>query len=139
MKSIQFTVYAKAQPQGSARAFMVKGRPIITSTNKKLKPYRQELTLAAMACMEERGEMKPFAEKHVPVRVDMVFYLERPPSIPKKREHLVVKPDADKLIRATTDSLTGILYADDAQIVGLSALKKYGTPERVEIMVQILE
>jgi Holliday junction resolvase RusA-like endonuclease len=137
--TIQFTVYAKPQPQGSSRAFMVRGRPIITSANKNLKPYRQELTNSALAEMAQRGIKAPFAEKHVPVRVDMVFYLERPKSIPKKREHLVVKPDADKLIRATTDSLTGVLYFDDAQIVGLSAFKKYGTPERVEISVRILD
>lgn len=145
VKSIQFIVYARPEPQGSSRGFVLPGkngrkpRAIITSANPKLKPYRQELTNTALATMAERGIEKPFAAKHVPVRIDMVFYLEKPQSVPKKRTHLVVKPDADKLARATTDSLTGLLYFDDAQIVGLSAFKRYGTPERVEIFVQILE
>lgn len=139
--TIQFTVYAKAQPQGSARAFMIKGipRPIITTDNPKLKPYRQELTNTALAIMAERGIQKPLAAKHVPVRLDLVFYLEKPQSVGKKRAHMVVKPDIDKLVRSTTDALTGILYADDAQVVGMSAFKHYGTPERVEIMVRILD
>lgn len=134
---IAFTVYAKAQPQGSSRAFMIKGRPIITTTNKNLKPYRQELTHTAIAAME--GKEMPYAGKHVPVAVSMEFFLERPKSIPKKRVSMVVKPDMDKLIRSTADALTGIMYADDAQIVMLSTNKLYGTPERVEIRVTLLE
>ena len=145
VRSVQFTVYARPEPQGSSRGFVLPGkngrkpRAIITSANPKLKPYRQELTNTALATMAERGIEKPLAAKHVAVRIDMVFYLEKPQSVAKKRTHLVVKPDCDKLARATTDSLTGIIYADDAQIVGLSAFKRYGTPERVEIMVQILD
>jgi Holliday junction resolvase RusA-like endonuclease len=137
--AIQFTVYAKAQPQGSSKAFVVKGRAIVTSDNKKLKPYRQELTHTAMAMLAERGIEAPFAAKHVPVRLDINFYLERPPSVPKRRSRMVVKPDISKLVRATEDSLTGLLYADDAQIIGGSQFKHYGSPERVEILVQILE
>lgn len=133
---VAFTVYAKPQPQGSARAFLIKGRPIITSTNKNLKPYRQELTLTALVAMA--GKEKPFAGKHVPVAVSMDFYLERPKSIPKKRIEMVVKPDLDKIIRSTTDALTGILYTDDAQIVTVTARKFYGIPERVEIRVTLL-
>jgi crossover junction endodeoxyribonuclease RusA len=51
---------------------------------------------------------------------------------------MVVKPDLDKVIRATCDALTGILYADDAQIVDTSARKHYGSPERVEISMVVL-
>lgn len=134
---IKFTVYAKPQPQGSSRAFMIKGRPIITSANKNLKPYRQELTNTALAAME--GKVKPFAGKHVPVAVTLDFYLERPPSIPKKRTHMVVRPDLDKTCRSTIDSLKGILWVDDAQVTLLTARKNYGTPERVDIQVQILD
>jgi Holliday junction resolvase RusA-like endonuclease len=115
-----------------------KPRAILTSSNSKMKPYRQELTLMAMAAMSKSNIPEPFAGKHVPVAVVMDFYMARPPSIPKKRSHLVVKPDLDKLIRATSDALSGILYADDAQVVDLSVRKHYGSPERVEVSATIL-
>lgn len=141
--SISFTVFAVPQPQGSSRGFVLPGkngrgpRAIITSANKNLKPYRQEVAGAATTEAESQGF---FAPKHVPVIVTYRFYIERPPSIPKKRTRVVVKPDLDKLIRSTTDALTGILYADDAQIIGYErTAKHYGLPARVEITVRIAQ
>jgi len=136
---IKFTVYAKPEPQGSSRAFVVNGRASVTSANRNLKPYRQELTNTAKVVLLDQNILAPYAGKHVPVRVEMAFYLERPVSIPKKRKRMVVLPDCDKLIRATADALKGLMFADDAQIVEIQASKHYGSPERVEITVQILE
>ena len=136
---INFVVYARPEPQGSARAFVVNGRAVVTSTNKKLKPYRQELTHTAMNALAGDGTAAPMAGKHVPVSMVIDFHLERPKSIPKKRNHLVVKPDMDKLIRSTLDALTGIIYQDDAQVVELNVRKHYGVPERAEISATIIE
>lgn len=136
--TLLFVVYAKPVPQGSSRAFVVKGRAVVTSANKNLKPYRQELTQAALAAMDDYGILKPFAEKHAPVSITIDFYLERPASIPKKRIRPAVKPDLDKLIRSTIDSLTGIAYQDDAQVVEVHATKVYGVPEKVVIKVSLL-
>ncbi len=129
---VSFTVYVKPQPQGSTRWFIPKGwtRPIITTDNKNLKPYRQQVAETAFSYCGE-----PLA-RHVPARLTLRFYLERPPSIPKKRTHHVVKPDLDKLIRSTGDALKGIAYHDDGQIVSLACEKFYGTPERVEITIE---
>lgn len=144
-KVVTFTVYAKPQPQGSMKGFVIPGkggrkpRAILTSDNKNLKPYRQELTNTALEVLSTAGYERPFAGKHVPVRMTMKFYLEKPASVGKKRNRLVVKPDLSKLIRSTEDALTGIMYADDAQIVEGFFCKDYGTPERVEIVVQILD
>lgn len=135
--SISFKVYVNPVPQGSMKAFVIGGRARVTSANKNLKPYRQEVAGAATTEAEHQGF---FAPKHVPVIVTYRFYIERPPSIPKKRTRLVVKPDLDKLIRSTTDALTGILYADDAQIIGYDrTAKHYGSPARVEITVRIAQ
>lgn len=145
MSQIKFTVYARPEPQGSAKGFVFQGkfgakpRAIITTSNSKLKPYRQELTHTAMAAIKDGGHPTPMAAKHVPVSIVLDFFLERPASIPKKRTHLVVKPDIDKLVRANLDALTGVIYADDAQVVELSVRKHYGTPERAEISATVLE
>jgi Holliday junction resolvase RusA-like endonuclease len=136
--TISLTVYGTPAPQGSMKAFVIAGRARVTSSNKNLKPYRQEVAGAAIVAREAVGLRDVLAPKHVAVDVEYRFYFERPPSIPKKRVMLVVKPDLDKLIRSTTDALTGILYADDAQIVSCDARKFYGSPARVEITVRLV-
>jgi len=135
MTTIEFTVLGKAEPQGSTKAFMVKGRPRITSANPKMKPYRQEVGQTALATRAALGIHNVWAGRHVPVVVHYEYYFAKPKSVPKGRGCPSVKPDIDKLIRSTTDALTGILYADDGQIIGVTATKYYGLPERTVIRV----
>ena len=137
-RTISLTVYCKPQPQGSARMVPVKGyaRPFITSDNKGLKSFRQEVSKAALLARQEAGAIDVIFGKHEPVEMVATFYFLRPPSIPKKRIRHVVKPDVSKLVRSAEDSLTGIIYADDAQIVKIRAEKHYGAPERVELTVR---
>lgn len=136
-KTIKFVAYCEPQPQGSMRAFTPKGwnRPIITSANKDLKSYRQEVSKAALAKRQLEGFYDVIFGKHVAVVIAMKFYFNKPDSVSKKRTEHVVRPDCSKLIRATEDALTGIIYTDDAQIVSIHAEKFYGQPERVEIEV----
>lgn len=144
MSQLKFTAYCRPEPQGSTKGFVLRGkfgakdRAILTSANKNLKPFRGQVTREAMAALLSAGLPQPMAGKHVPVSLVMDFYFERPPSIPKKRRDMVVKPDLDKLVRSTTDALTGLLYADDAQIIEASVRKHYGTPERVEVSATII-
>lgn len=132
---LEFVVYCHPEPQGSSRGFVGKGkngkpRAIITSDNAKLKPFRQAVAQSVAA---ELSQVAPVAEKHVPVGLRLDFFFEKPPSVPKKRLFPVVKPDLDKLCRSTLDALTGILFADDSQVVKVDMEKHYGTPERIEI------
>ena len=132
MRRISFIVYGHAAPQGSSRAFVPKGwkRPIVTSTNPKLKPWRQQVSGAAASLGEA------MFEQHVPVRVSLDFFFTRPKSVSvKKRPAMTSAPDVDKLQRGCFDALKGILIHDDAQIVDVRARKLYGDPERVEITV----
>jgi crossover junction endodeoxyribonuclease RusA len=128
---IVFTVIGTPRPQGSSRAFIPKGwsRPVITTDNQKLKPWRQEIASTAQSLNV------PMFDRSVPVEITMNFYFSRPASA-KKRRGMTVKPDIDKLVRGIFDSLTGILFEDDSQIVEHHARKHYGGPERVEIRVQ---
>ena len=136
-RRISFTCYCKPQPQGSSRAFIPKGwkRPVITSDNPGLKSFRQEVSQSALVARQQAGSNDLIFGKHEAVEIKLAFYFQRPPSIPKKRDRHVVKPDLSKLIRAAEDSLTGIIFNDDAQIVKIESEKHYGQPERVEIVV----
>lgn len=143
--SISFTVLNRPEPQGSTKAFVLPGkdggkpRAILTSDNAKMKPYRQQLGWAANDAREKAGYLGLFAEHHVAVELEMKFFFARPPSIKKSRIHLVVKPDLDKICRSSIDAMTGILFADDAQVIKMTASKEYGIPERAEITVTNLE
>ncbi len=142
---IEFAVLGRPQPQGSMKGFVLKGkdgakpRAILTSDNSKMKPYRQQVGWAALDARAKAGYNALFAEKQIAVSVEFKFYFEKPPSISKKRVHIAVKPDIDKLCRSTIDAMTGIMFADDSQIIQLSASKYYGLPERAEIAVTNLE
>lgn len=132
MRSVSFTVYGHPAPQGSSRAFVPKGwtRAIVTSTNPKLKPWRQEVAGAAknldLECLS----------KDAGVKIVCHFFFDRPASVSKKkRPYMTVKPDVDKLLRAILDSLKGILIQDDCQVIDARGRKFYGSPERVEITV----
>lgn len=122
-----FYVPGLPQPQGSARAFVVKGRAVVTSDNPKMKSWRMDVkTVAYQECTLLEG----------PVQIDAGFYLPRPKShygtgrnaaVLKESAPALVssKPDIDKLSRALLDALTGIAYRDDAQVVRLSVVKRY--------------
>ena len=131
-EKISFTVLGRAEPQGSVRAFMIGGKPRLTSDNKKMKPWRQQVGFMALSA---RPTNDGWAAKHMPVEVTYRFYFAKPPSAPKRRLWPVVKPDWDKISRACGDALTGILYHDDAQVVRATVSKEYGSPERTEITV----
>lgn len=105
---------------------MVKGRPIITSSNRNLADWRRLVSDAAQT----------HAHMHDgPVNIHLVFGLPRPVSLPKKVKHHVKKPDLDKLCRSVIDSLTGIMYHDDSYIVFLKATKVY--EEKPHVIIRI--
>jgi crossover junction endodeoxyribonuclease RusA len=71
------------------------------------------------------------------------FVMPRPTSTPKRRTPPAIKrPDADKLQRAVFDSLTGIVWKDDSQVVDVHAVKRLaelGESPGARITVGVLE
>lgn len=112
-------------PQGSFFAILVKGRPQVVADNKATKPWRADVVAAAELAMRAAGGWLQLNE---PVSVEMVFYLERPPSIGRARVWPHVRPDLDKYIRSTLDALTGSVVTDDSRVVRIVAEKRYCEP-----------
>ena len=113
--------FVRGQPvtQGSMRAFVVKGRPIITSANKNLKDWR---TLVALQAQTEATMECPLDG---PISMALEFYMPRPKSLKKSVSYPTKarSGDIDKLARAVLDALTSIFYKDDSQVVDLSVNK----------------
>lgn len=144
MTDVSFTVNCKAVPQGSKTGFVVPGKNgkpravVVDVKQKAMRSYRMEVRDAAMRTLEGIGIVYPMAGEKVAIEVSMEFSFIRPASC-KKRVYPSVKPDIDKLERATLDALTGILFADDSQVVSSRTAKVYGDVERVRIRARLME
>jgi Holliday junction resolvase RusA-like endonuclease len=133
VRTMSFVVPLKGQPQGSMSAFSRGSFTVVTSANKKLKPFRASVKQHATAAVNQYGIWWTWYE---PVTCDLEFTFVRPKSVKEsKRPHHVVKPDCDKLARGIFDALTGSVWADDAQCVYFTARKRYGATESVQITV----
>ncbi len=138
---VTFTVPGKPETKGSARAFVVGKRAIITNDNPKSKAWARVVSAYARAAM---GAVAPASG---PVRVCVTFYLQRPQSHfkrgllrPAMPSHVTTRPDVDKLIRCALDALTGICFDDDSQVVELEGRKLYAAGEpRTVISVGAVE
>ncbi len=134
---MDFTIYIEPKPKLRPR-FFARGNFRGTYTPKKTKDYEQEL---ALKCLP----YKPPVPLSSALKVTLTFGMPIPKSFSKKKRQAIVdgilhhtkKPDLDNLIKAVCDSLNGIFFEDDKQIVSLSADKFYNdTPF---IRIQILE
>jgi Holliday junction resolvase RusA-like endonuclease len=82
------------------------------------------------------------------VRVEVDFYLPRPPSIKfSKRPAPIVPPDVDKLARGCLDGLgqglngksgDGLLWGDDSQVIELLACKFYADEREPGAIIRVI-
>ena len=133
---IDFTVHGVPQPQGSAKAFIPKGwsSAVITSDNKTLKPWRQDVAALAGEAMQLANSGGHPSDG--PVIVTCVFWFAKPRSTPRRVTHKITKPDVDKLVRGILDALTGIVFRDDAQVVECHAYKAFADAPGARIIVE---
>ena len=121
--------------QGSARAFVVKGRAVVTHDNKSLRSWRSVVSDSA----RQAGAVLLEGA----VGIHMTFRSHRPkghygtgknaevlrdtaPPYPATKS----SKDWDKLARAVCDALTAIAYVDDAQIVHAVVKKRWCLPHQ---------
>lgn len=131
---ISIDVSGTPASKGSMRAMMVGGRPMAipggsSKNQRELNAWTRDVKRDVAAAIGDRaGPM--FVD--LPLEVVLLFKLARPSGqIGKKGvktsapAHPAVKPDIDKLARATLDALTGLLFDDDSRIVVLTIIKQF--------------
>ena len=117
---ISFWVPGICAPAGSKKGFWNKkaGRVLIVDDCKRSKPWQSDVKVFATVAYQGpllRGALHVIA----------AFYMPRPkghfnsrgqikPSAPP---YPISRPDTSKLFRAVEDALTGVIWADDAQVV----------------------
>ncbi len=110
-----------------------KGRPRFGKgfTYTPTKTRRFETTLAALVKRNKSCPMTPLVG---PLKVSMTFFVKAPKR--KLRNHPSVKPDLDNYAKGVSDSLNGILWKDDAQIVDMVLSKRYAQAPQIQITVE---
>lgn len=143
--SMKFFVSGTPVPKGSAKAFVVKGRAIVTQDNgARQKPWASAIGWHAQQMMEGAPLIAG------PVAIGLIFTMPRPLShygTGKNSRSLketapawhISTPDLDKLIRCVKDALTGVVWRDDSHVASIdSATKVYGETPGVSISIRYL-
>ena len=129
-----FTV--PGEPQGKGRPRFVKGRAY---TPPKTKAYEDRVRI----CYTRACGSEPPYPAGVPLSVIINADFPVPESTPKKNIPQMLsgeilptkKPDCDNIIKVILDSLNGIAYHDDSQVVRVHCNKFYGTEAKVEVAI----
>lgn len=134
---IVIVVHGHPAPQGSKRHV---GNGVMIEMSKGVKPWRQDVKAAALDAMAA-GQIgavpvhRPALDG--PLAASIVFTMRdqpagRPAWWPKTRRwsgkyrtRPASTPDLSKLLRATEDALTGVVWKDDARVVEYTRLAKY--------------
>lgn len=143
---VAFFVPGLPQTAGSKRGFPIKkggvftGRVVVVDNNPKAKYWKAKVAQYAEAAVNDSPLLTG------PVKVHFEFRMPRLKGHYRSNGELkanapgrpIVRPDALKLARAVEDSLTGIVWRDDSQIVIEVLEKCYAEMPGVLINVEAL-
>jgi Holliday junction resolvase RusA-like endonuclease len=137
---IEFWISGK--PQGKERPrFTRQGH---TYTPKKTRSYENTVITTFLRNFRKNGVKFPTFDGDKQVSVELIAYYEIPKSWSKKKRAAAiegmlrptVKPDTDNIAKIVLDSLNGLAYADDKQVVDCRVSKWYGDTAGISIKVR---
>lgn len=127
-KAVEFIVQMRPVP---------KARPRLARNGHTYTPKNTVDAEKKIASVARIAIAKPLSG---PLSLYIEFYYAVPKSWSKgKREAIPLprteRPDLDNIGKLVLDSLNGIAYLDDAQIVHLSCSKYYGSSDRIHVTI----
>lgn len=135
MRTELFDFVIPGEPKG-------KGRPRFTRSGHPYTPGKtiEYENLVRMAFAEKYPNAEPLTGE---VFVTIMTYFAIPKSVSKKKRELMVnnvvnptkKPDLDNIAKSILDSLNGLAFVDDAQVVWMAICKSYAVNPRAEVMI----
>lgn len=138
---IELFVRGRPRTAGSKSGFVNKntGKVIFTPAGSRQKSWQESVRWTFL--QSEYARTIPIDGA---IMVSLLYSFARPKShLTSKGKHTKsykhfpsVRPDIDKLNRAVLDALSGLAYKDDALIVSEVAMKEYGVPEGVRIIIR---
>ena len=124
---IEFRIHGEPVAKGRPR-FARRGEFVATYTPKKTRDAERNFLAQAI-------QFKPDTPLQGALEVTLVFSRLKPKSKPKKVIYCTTKPDLDNSIKIL-DSLNGVFWRDDAQIIKITAEKKYGEEAYTDVKIQ---
>lgn len=118
-----------------------KGRPRFTRLGHTYTPpkTRAEENRLKLLSRDFMGPTPAFSE---PLTLNFVVLHEPPQSLSLKRRSALIatalpakRPDLDNIIKLYLDAMNGIVFLDDAQIVGLNAARRYSHEPGVTVEI----
>jgi crossover junction endodeoxyribonuclease RusA len=132
MSDLLIEVFGEPASQGSHS--VINGR-IVQVNSTKHKRWRNAVSFAAHDLVQNLvGEDWELLDEAV--EVSIIFYLPRPKTV-QDRQFPTVTPDVDKLARAVLDSLSGVVYTDDARVIRLTAYKLYADHRGAGALIRV--
>jgi Holliday junction resolvase RusA-like endonuclease len=143
---VEIVIDGYAQPNQSPQAHIIPPLPPGLRNRHHAAVYKpQEVrkwqVFAKHQATEQMKGKSPYAGA---LTVVVHVFLPVPVSLSKKKRHLaltgairpITRPDVDNFIKAIFDSLNGVCWYDDAQVVDLHAAKMYSDKPRVQVRVE---
>jgi Holliday junction resolvase RusA-like endonuclease len=128
-KVVNVVIPVAPVPKGRPRARVMKGR-VMEYTPAKTRDAEAEVRVSIrqylLHHLQFEPEAGPYFSAGIPLSLKAMFVIPRPPSIPKKRQLPVTRPDCDNYVKLLIDSLNKFLWVDDAQLTSIFILKRYG-------------
>ena len=137
MRRITFLVPGKPTSKGRGRS--------IPGTNRVATPkatVQKEKEVAGLARIAMRGQ-NPLTG---PVKLHVVFVFEIPTGWSRKSRQAALEgrvwhvgpTDVDNMAKLISDACNEIIWADDGQVAIVTTGKRYGHPERAEVVIEEL-
>jgi Holliday junction resolvase RusA-like endonuclease len=140
---IQIVIDGFAQAQRAPQGVIVPPLPpalrrrhsVVMYSPAEVRKWQAEARYLAQQHMKDQNPLKGM------LLVDIRVYLAPPVAMSKKKRalaltgliHPITRPDCDNYAKSVLDSLNGICWLDDAQIVHLTVSKHFSEKPRVEI------
>ena len=114
---------------------VAKERPRVAFKGGKRFVYTPTKTVHAENLIRQALLDKGFFDEGIPLRLEAIFYRQRPKTLPKKVTLPVKAPDLDNYAKTLKDALEKFVFYNDAQIVDLYVRKRFGSPPRIELKI----
>ena len=147
--TISFYVCGDPSPKGSKTAVVRGGRAVLLDGRRgparvKYALWKENVATYAQIAMRFVGATAGvYAPLDGALGIKVVFYLPRPKNETKaqrSRTWHTVRPDADKLLRAVLDPLSGVVITDDARIALVRVEKRYAaTPDAIGAQITVIQ
>ena len=133
---IQLTFYMEPCPKAAPRTTFGDGS-VHTFNPDKTTQAMAFIKSTAISWANEKGvKTFPIYEARLPILASATFVRSRPKSLPKSVKMPAVAPDIDNMAKLLFDSLKGVIFSDDGQIVGMMLEKEFvqlGGMPRIEV------